>query len=390
MDFAWSDEDELFRSELRDFVEAHSPGKPPRGATARLAWQKSWHAALVDGGYAGPSWPKAFGGMDLPFSRQVVYQQEIARARVPAHPGTGVQIAAPAIIKYGTDEQRRRFLRPMLRADVVWAQGFSEPEAGSDLPALRTTAVRDGDRYIVRGQKVWSSSADIADMLFTLVRTGAPDSRQEGISYLMIDLHSPGVTVRPLRDLTGGSGFTEIFLDQVDVPVDNRIGEENEGWTVTRTSLGHERAAGALNQAAMYRRIVSELQALAKTRGVSSDGVVRQRLAAIECKVRIMTLNAMRTISDIVRLGEPGPASSVSRLFNSTFEQELHVLAVDILGVSGTLGRSDPDAVEHGRWTWGFLRTRASTIGAGTAEIQRNTIAERLLGLPPDPAPASR
>jgi alkylation response protein AidB-like acyl-CoA dehydrogenase len=275
----------------------------------------------------------------------------------------------------------------MLRADVVWAQGFSEPEAGSDLPALRTRAVRSRDRYVVTGQKVWSSSADIADMLFALVRTGPPNSRQEGISYLMIDLHAPGVTVRPLQDLTGGSGFTEIFLDQVDVPIVNRIGGENEGWTVTRTSLGHERVAGALNQAAMYRRVVSELEALAKTTGATRDAVVRQRLAALECKVRIMTLNAMRSVSDIVRLGEPGPASSVARLFNSTFEQELHVLAIDILGVSGTLGRADGDAVEHGRWTWGFLRTRASTIGAGTAEIQRNTIAERLLGLPQEPWP---
>jgi len=387
MDFTWSDEDELFRAELRAFLDARSLGAPPKGAGPRLAWQKSWQAVLVDGGYAGPSWPNAYGGMDLPFSRQVVYQQEIARARVPPHPGTGVQIAAPAIIKYGTEEQRRRFLRPMLRADVVWAQGFSEPEAGSDLPALCTTAVRDGDHYVVTGQKVWSSSADIADMLFTLVRTGPRDSRQEGISYLMIDLRSPGVRVRPLRDLTGGSGFTEVFLDQVDVPVVNRIGGENEGWTVTRTSLGHERAAGALNQAAVYRRVVSELEALAKTTGATRDAVLRQRLAALECKVRIMTLNAMRTVSDIVRLGEPGPASSVSRLFNSTFEQDLHVLALDILGVIGTLGRADPDAVEHGRWTWGFLRTRASTIGAGTAEIQRNTIAERLLGLPQDSSP---
>ena len=191
MDFGWSDEDERFRAALRAFLESHTPGKPPKGGAQRLAWQRSWHATLVDNGYAGPSWPKAYGGMDLTFSRQVVYQQEVARARVPAQPGTGVQIAAPAIIKYGTEEQRRRFLRPMLRADVIWAQGFSEPEAGSDLPALRTTAVRDGDDYIVSGQKVWSSSADIADMLFTLVRTGDPGSRQDGISYLMIDLHSP-------------------------------------------------------------------------------------------------------------------------------------------------------------------------------------------------------
>jgi alkylation response protein AidB-like acyl-CoA dehydrogenase len=289
------------------------------------------------------------------------------------------------VIKYGTEEQRQRLLRPLLRGDAVWAQGYSEPEAGSDLPSLCTTATRDGDKYIVNGQKLWSSAADVADVLFTLVRTGPADSRQDGISFLLIDLHGPGATVRPLRDMTGNSGFSEIFLDDVVVPVENRIGDENHGWAVTRTSLGHERASGAMNQAAMYRRVVDELFALARETGVAADSVMRQRLADTECRVRIMALNAMRTISDIINLGEPGPASSVSRLFNSTFEQELHDLAVDIVGARGVLDRREPANVQRGRWTWGFLRTRASTIGAGTAEIQRNTIAERVLGLPREP-----
>lgn len=385
MDFGWSDDDDAFREELRTFLAEQSLGKPPRDRAGRLDWQRAWQATLVDAGWAGPSWPRAHGGMDLPFSRQVVYQQELARARVPGPPGTGVQIAGPAIVKFGTDDQRRRFLRPMLRADVVWAQGFSEPDAGSDLPALRTSAVREGDKYIVTGQKMWSSSADIADMLFTLVRTGPPGSRQDGISYLMIDLRGPGVTVRPLHDLTGAASFCEVFLDEVVVPVEDRIGDEHGGWAVTRTSMGHERAAGAMNQAATYRRVVDELVALLRDRSRSHDPLVRQRLAAIETGTRIMALNAMRTISDIIRTGEPGPASSASRLFNTTFEQELHAFAVDALGAAGMLGPADPAAVEKGRWTYGFLRTRASTIGAGTAEIQRNTIAERILGLPPDP-----
>ncbi|MCX5190757.1 acyl-CoA dehydrogenase family protein [Streptomyces sp. NBC_00268] len=385
--------DERFRSRLRTFLTEHHPGRRPKDPAERLAWQKNWLRTLYDAGYAGPSWPREYGGMDLPFARQVGYQEEYARARVPGPLGTGLGIAAPTLIRYGTPEQKERFLRPMLRGDKVWAQGYSEPEAGSDLPALRTTARREGGgpddpgaEYVVNGQKVWNSSADIADILFTLVRTGPPDSRQDGISYLLIDAHAPGVTVRPLRDLTGDAHFCEIFFDDVRVPVADRIGAENGGWPLVRTSLGHERAAGAMNQAALYRRVLDELIELAHERGASADPLVCDRLADFEIRVTIMRLTGMRTIADIMAKGEPGPASSTSRLFIVTFEQELHEFAMELLGPYGILGRRDPHAVQRGRWVWGFLRTRASTIGAGTAEIQRNTIAEQVLGLPRDPA----
>jgi alkylation response protein AidB-like acyl-CoA dehydrogenase len=385
--------DEQFRTRLRAFLTQHHPGRRPKDPAERLAWQKNWLRTLYDAGYAGPSWPREYGGMDLPFARQVGYQEEYARARVPGPLGTGLGIAAPTLIRYGTPEQKERFLRPMLRGDKVWAQGYSEPEAGSDLPALRTTARREGGgpddpgaEYVVNGQKVWNSSADIADILFTLVRTGPPDSRQDGISYLLIDAHAPGVTVRPLRDLTGDAHFCEIFFDDVRVPVADRIGVENGGWPLVRTSLGHERAAGAMNQAALYRRVLDELIELAHERGASADPLVCDRLADFEIRVTIMRLTGMRTIADIMAKGEPGPASSTSRLFIVTFEQELHEFAMELLGPYGILGRRDPHAVQRGRWVWGFLRTRASTIGAGTAEIQRNTIAEQVLGLPRDPA----
>jgi alkylation response protein AidB-like acyl-CoA dehydrogenase len=380
--------DEEFRAELRQFLEANHPGKPPRDKAERLAYQRAWSATLYDNGWAGPSWPRELGGMDLPFARQVVYQEEMARARVPKPAGTGLGIAAPTLIRYGTPEQKVHFLPPMLRGDSVWAQGYSEPEAGSDLPALRTTAVRDGDEYVVNGQKLWSTGAEGADVLFTLVRTGTLASRQDGISYLLIDLHSPGVTVRPLRDLTGGSSFAEVFLDDVRVPVFNRIGEENGGWPLVRTSLGHERAAGAMTQSAAYRRILDELVALARERGLTGDSRIRDRLAEFEVRVRIMRASAMRTISDILEKGEPGPGSSVSRLFLTTFEQDLHEFAVDMLGPAGLL--TGAAGVQRGRWLGGFLSTRASTIGTGTAEIQRNTVAERVLGLPHDPAMPAR
>ena len=378
--------EDAFRADLRSFLTEHHPGRRPRDPAARLAWQKAWLALLFDAGYAGPSWPREYGGMDLSFAKQVVYQEEYARARAPGPLGTGVGIAAPTIVKYGTTEQKDRFLRPMLRGDAVWAQGYSEPEAGSDLPALRTTARRDGDEYVVNGQKVWTSAADLADVLFTLVRTGTPESRQDGISYLLIDAHAPGVTVRPLRDLTGDAHFCEVFFTDVRVPVADRVGEENGGWPLVRTSLGHERAAGAMNQAARYRRVLDELIELARERSALADPLVRERLADFEVRVRIMRYTGMRTISDILARGEPGPSSSTSRLFIVTFEQDLHEFAVDLLGSYGLLGRRDPHAVQRGRWVWGFLRTRASTIGAGTAEIQRNTIAEQVLGVPRDPA----
>lgn len=382
--------DDEFRARLRTFLAEHHPGRGPKDPVERLAWQKAWLATLFDAGYAGPSWPREYGGMELSFARQVTYHEEYATARVPGPLGTGLGIAAPTIIKYGTAEQKERYLRPMLRGDAVWAQGYSEPEAGSDLSALRTTARRDGDEYVVNGQKVWNSAADIADVIFTLVRTGTPESRHQGISYLLIDAHAPGITVRPLRDLTGDAHFCEIFFNDVRVPVCDRIGEENGGWPLVRTSLGHERAAGAMNQAALYRRVLDELIELARERGATADPLVRDTLADFEMRVRITRYTGMRTISDIMARGEPGPASSTSRLFIATFEQDLHEFAVELLGSYGLLDRHDPHSVQRGRWVRGFLRTRASTIGAGTAEIQRNTIAEQVLGLPRDPATGAR
>ncbi|ROO87459.1 alkylation response protein AidB-like acyl-CoA dehydrogenase [Actinocorallia herbida] len=377
---------EEFRTRLRAFFTDHHPGRAPKDPAERFAWNRRWLATMFDHGYAGPGWPREFGGMELSFAHQVIYQEELARARVPGPLGTGLGIVAPTIIKYGTREQRDRWLGPMLRGDKVWAQGYSEPGAGSDLPSLRTTARRDGDEYVVNGQKVWTTHAGDADLFFTLVRTGTPQSRQKGITYLVVDARARGVQVRPLRDLTGGHAFAEVYFDDVRVPVADRIGEENEGWPLVRTSLGHERAAGAMNQAALYRRVLTELEDLARERGLLADPLVRARFTDLEIQVRIIRYNAQRIISDILAKGEPGAASSVSRLLISAFEQEIHEFALDLLGPAALLGKSAAQSVQRSRWLHGFLRTRASTIGAGTREIQLNTIAEQVLGLPHDPA----
>jgi alkylation response protein AidB-like acyl-CoA dehydrogenase len=381
------DADEAFRRELREFLAAQSAkiGRAPRKRGERIAWQRRWCQTLAENGYAGPSWPREYGGMNLPFARQVIYAEELARAQVPGHPGTGVHIAAPTIIMYGTDEQRRRWLGPLLRAEVVWTQAWSEPNAGSDLPSLRTKAVRDGDHYVVTGQKIWSTGANHADCLYTLVRTGPPGSRERGISWLVVDAKSPGITIRPITDITGGSEFCEVFFEAVRVPIANRVGEENGGWRIARTSLGHERAALALNQSRFYRRIADEIHELARERGLDRDPIVRQKLAQLEIDVRLMYYCGARTIAEITRNDEPGPGSSVSRLMNSQIEQRIHEFALELNGAYAMLDGRDPHALQGGRWIWGYLRTRASTIGAGTAEIQRNTIAERVLGLPREP-----
>jgi alkylation response protein AidB-like acyl-CoA dehydrogenase len=373
-----------FREEVRAFLQANDPGPAPKDPAARLGWQRQWAALLVDAGFAAPSWPQRWGGMDLSLAEQVIYHEEFAKVRRPVHPGSGIFVVGPTIIKHGSDEQRERFLRAGLRGDIIWVQGFSEPEAGSDLPSLRTRAERVGDEYIVSGQKIWITNARNADWLFALVRTGSQDSRQHGISYLLIDMASPGVTVRPLRDMTGGSSFCEIFLDQVRVPVANRVGEENGGWKIARTSLGHERSTAGVAQGMRYRRIVDELHALAAELGRTKDPRVRQLLASIEIDVRLIILNNMRILSTALAGSDPGPVSSIGRLMFTEFEKRLHEFAVDLIGAPAMLAPGDPHSVQRGRWVTGFLATRASTIGAGTAEIQRNTIAEQVLGLPRD------
>ncbi len=333
---------ELLRGELRAFLAANHPGRPPSDRAGRLRHERDWAALLADRGWAAPAWPRRWGGMELPAAQQLVYHEEMARARVPAHPSPNSFIVGAAILGHGTDAQRERFLRPMVRADELWCQGFSEPGAGSDLAALRTRAVPDGDGYLVTGQKLWTSRAAGADWMFTLVRTGTEEARQDGISYLLIDLHSPGVEIRPLRDMTGGAFFAEVFLDAVRVPAAQRVGAENQGWLVTRTSLGHERSTSRVAQAVRYRRVVDELIALARTLGRTGDPVVRQRLARIEIDVRLLVLTFGRVAAAVAAGGEPGPASSVSRLFLAGFEQRLHELAVELCGARVCSPRPTP------------------------------------------------
>jgi alkylation response protein AidB-like acyl-CoA dehydrogenase len=322
--------------------------------------------------------------MGLSVRLQLVHHEELSRAGAPPHPGPTGFIVGPTLAAVGTPEQQERFLSPLLRADELWCQGFSEPGAGSDLTALTTRAVREGDEYIVSGQKVWTTGAVDADWMFALVRTGPAGPSGAGISYLLIQMTSPGLDVRPLRDISGGHHFAEVFFDEVRVPVANRLGAEGEGWKVARTSLSHERASAFVSSELKNRALFERVLRSAARSGALRDPVVRQELARSEADVRISSQHSARALCDLLAGREPGPLSSLNRLGRSEAEQRLHELALSVLGPDALLGPQAELAPDRGAWSFGYLMTRASTIGAGTSQIQRNTLAEKVLGLPRD------
>ena len=377
-----------FRTELRAFLGEHHPGPTPRERSVRLAFLRAWQGTLTDLGWVAPAWPRRWGGMGLPAALQAVYHREMALGRAPVPPTNAVGIVGPALLRDGTDAQRERYLRPMLRADELWCQGFSEPEAGSDLAALRTRAVLDGEAqdgvYRVTGRKIWSTNAPVAHRMLLLARTGTPESRSRGITCLVVDMSAPGVRVRPLRDMTGATVFAEVSLDDVVVPAADRIGAHDGGWRCARVTLGHERSTSLTAAALRYQRVVGDLVELARRRGATGDPAVRQELARAVTGARLLELNGARVLGRVLGGRDPGPVSSVNRLQHAEFEQWLHELAVRLLGADGLLDAADPRLGTDGRWVRGFLRTRGSTIGAGTSEMQRNTIAEKVLGLPAD------
>jgi acyl-CoA dehydrogenase len=365
--------------------QAAESAKPDRIEAAR-----TWHAKLVDNALAAPGWPKSVGGLELSLDDQLEYYRITTAAGAPPHPCALSFILAPTLIEHGTAEQKDRFLRPLLRADEFWCQGFSEPGAGSDLASLSTRAVRDGDVYRVTGQKVWTSMADRADWMFALVRTGPPGRSTDGITYVLIPMDSPGITVAPLRDISGGAHFAEVFLDDVEVAVENRVGTEGEGWSIMRTSLGHERATAFLADEFKYRKTADKVIDLVVSRQLGTDPHVRQDIARLESGVRTIAANSARALAAVLRGEDPGGVASVNRLVKSEFEQHMHALALRAVGPYAALGSRAPDAIDKGRWTFGYLMSRATTIGAGTAEIQRNTIAETVLGLPSHRGEGSR
>jgi alkylation response protein AidB-like acyl-CoA dehydrogenase len=383
-------DDEAFRDELQSWLEEHPPPALDVAATFEEAAElRQWQRTLHGGRWVGVNWPVEYGGRGASLTQLAVYNEELARAGAPQIPGrAGVSLVGPTLMAHGTEAQRVRWMPRILSADDVWCQLFSEPDAGSDLAALSTRAEKRGGVYRVTGQKVWSSYARYADWGIALVRTDPDAPPHKGISMLAIPMTAVGVEVRPLRQITGDSEFNEVFLDEVEVPVDHLIGPENEGWRVANTTLANERGATFVWKEQVLHEVAMDL--LVKTcarRGSARDPLVRQRLAQAWIEVEIFRLHNQRTLTRLARGEDIGPESSLVKLFWAGMSQRVSDTAVAVLGPDSLLMPDDEHAVDRGRWALGLLATRANSIMGGTSEIQRNILGERLLGLPREPSP---
>ena len=396
MDFSFSREEEAFRKEVREFLAEHNPNAAGAGdphdiesAVDRLPKLMAWNQALFERGWVGFSWPKEHGGGGGGLIEQMILKQEAGKARAPmlGLSYMGLAWVGPSIIQYGTEEQKRRYIRPILEAKEHWCTGYSEPGSGSDLASLQCRADRDGDEYVVTGQKIWTSLAQWAQWMILLVRTDSEAPKHEGITCLLVRMDSPGVTVKPIKTMDGGMPFCEVFFDGVRVPVENRLGEEGQGWAVTKTALAHERSSIAEVTSLMHdledlKRLAAQCR-LDGRPSIESPGI-RRRVARLECTVEAMRLNGLRFLTQQLR-GEPvGAETSVNKLLRARAEIEIGKLACDIEGSYGQLHGGSPGAVDEGKWQRHMLSWPSTVIGGGTPNIQKNVIAERILGLPHD------
>jgi alkylation response protein AidB-like acyl-CoA dehydrogenase len=388
MDMTFSPEDEQYRLKLRAWLKENMPtAESPEEQDAAFAYRRVWQRKLYEGGWVGIHWPKEYGGQGATLVQQAIYAQEMARARAsqPAN-SLGITIVGPTLIAHGSEEQKQRFIPKILNADEIWCQGFSEPNSGSDLASLQTRAVLDGDEFVVNGQKIWTSLGQYADWCILLVRTDTNAPKHRGITYLLVDMHSPGIAVKPLKQITGHAEFNETFFDNVRVPRQNVVGEINEGWRIAMTTLTYERGISSL---ATQVRITQHLDAMidyARTtrhngQSLSKDPVLRQALAEAHIRVEIMLLNLYRGITKRLRGQPPGPEASLDKLYWSELDKWLQELGMTMQGPYAQLMHGSKYAIP-GDWQYSFLRSRAGTIYSGTSEIQKNIIGERVLGLP--------
>lgn len=378
MDLAPSSADQAFRTELRAWLSEHAPPPMPRevGPALRdrdLAWQRS----LFDAGYAGINWPVEFGGRGLSLTQQMIWYEETARAGI-SHVNSlfvGVSHAGPTIITCGTDAQKARWLPPILRGEAIWCQGFSEPDAGSDLASLRTRAVRDGDDLVINGVKIWTSFAQVADHQEMLVRTDPDAPKHRGITWLVCDMHQPGIEIRPIRTLVRESHFCEVHYHDVRVPIANVVGAIDDGWRVARATLAYEHGVANLGQQIRLTRTIERIAEAATAH--AADTETWARIADARADVASLRAMTVLLISRIGRQDLPGPEGSLVKLRYGEVSQRVHALGADVLGVEALEFDPDDDSLVHGA-----LASLAATIGGGTAEIQRDIVAERLLGLP--------
>jgi alkylation response protein AidB-like acyl-CoA dehydrogenase len=394
VDLSFSPAEEAFRAELRGWLASHLPiswrgGEPPEFASLadEVACLRDWQRQLADGGWVGIHWPRDYGGRGATVVEHYIFQEEIAAARAPEIINRiGVNLVGPTLIAHGSDAQRRRFLPKILAADELWCQLFSEPGAGSDLTALRTRAEPTGDGWVVNGQKVWTSYAQFARWGILLARTDPAAPKAKGISYLICDMQAPGVTVRPLRQMTGSEEFNEVFLEDVVIPREHLVGREHAGWAIANTTLAHERGTSP-RQLVIHRMLLQDLLRLAHEERdgappPAADPVLRQRIAQHFLEVEITRLNNWRTLTRLQKSLPLGAESSFIKLFWSEMSQRMHETVMELLGARGLCWQPGPHAVAGGRLARSYLYYRAASLFAGTSEIQRNILAERVLGLP--------
>lgn len=398
MDLTYSAEELAFRTELRSWLSSVLPDLPPKPVhddwPGRRAYDTRWQKLLYQAGYAGIDWPKEAGGRGASPVEQLIFKEECERAGAP-YVGlnfVGLLHAGPTLIAEGNPQQRERFLTPILRGDEIWCQGFSEPGAGSDLASLRTRAVRDGDHYVVNGSKIWTSHSVVADFAELLVRTGAEDSRHRGISWLILPMDSPGIELRPLRTMAGSTEFAELFLDDVRVPTDLRVGEENDGWRVTMVTLSFERGTGFVGELLESMRLLRSIARVARQIGAWGDPGVRRRLGHIQAAFDALWALTKRNVSQAGDGGVPGLGGSVFKLSYSEQAQAVSDLAMEVLDraalaaspleLDGAPLDSSTSALHNDEQVDAWFKSISATIAAGTSQVQRNIVAERILGLP--------
>jgi alkylation response protein AidB-like acyl-CoA dehydrogenase len=391
MDLRDTAEEAAWRLEVRRFIDNELPqffkDEPLEGLEASALWghpeMQVWRRKLVKRGWIAPSWPKEYGGAGMTLMQQFILSQEMAEARAPAVGGMGISMVGPTLIVHGTEEQKKKFLPTILSGETYFCQGFSEPEAGSDLASLRTRAIRDGDEFVINGQKIWTSGAHRANWMFILTRTDPDVPKHKGISYFLLEMGTPGVDVRELPDISGDVLFNEVFFDNVRVPAKNIVGEENRGWYIATTTLDFERA-NSMSGVIAQRQNVERLIRLAKQGGTSSplnrNPLLRFELVDRWIEVRVAAMIAYQVVSMMGRGLVPNYQASMLKMFASETGQRIARSGINVLGLYGGLyGKSAP---EKGRISHNYLSTLGSTIAAGTSEIQRNVIAQRGLGLP--------
>ncbi|MBI2217830.1 MAG: acyl-CoA dehydrogenase family protein [Candidatus Rokubacteria bacterium] len=391
MDLTYAPEDRAFREQCRAWLEANVP----RHDLMTLDERRAWHRKLYEAGYVGMLWPKEYGGWGATPMQQAIVQDEMARAGAPpAINGLGIGFIGPTIIVHGTEWQKRRYLQKMLTAEEIWCQLYSEPNAGSDLASLRTRAEDQGDHFVVNGQKIWTSSGPIADWGILLARTDPGVPKHKGISCLLLHMRQPGVEVRPLKQITGHSLFSEVFMTNARAEKRDLLGKPGQGWEIAQTTLGYERGANSLGRVTRYAISFTQLVRAAKDlrrggRPLLQDPVVRAKMGKLYAELEVQRYAALRVLSALDKGEAPGPFSSVTKLSYTEFEKRFYETALEILGPYGELMSAtadyeevDTSSGEPGTWATAFLWSRAGTIYSGSSEIQKNIIGERVLGLP--------